>query len=224
MRLAGNQLGSSGNGIGFKGFEETKFEPGVSLPIFSSSKPGSIAAIDGASTGALVSEEDAIEPGLNFCADAAKIGSVRIKTPLLEGELTGSIYLAAQEANPFGSLMAIYFVAEERERGVLVKLPGEVSLCKGAGEVIAGQSCQAVGQVFTTLLNTPQLPFEEFEAHFYGGEKAPLTTPARCGTYTTNTSFVSWAGETKNVTAPMEITSGPNGGACPGSSCRSARR
>jgi len=216
--LAGNQLGSSGNGIGFKGFEETKFEPGVSLPIFSSSKPGSIAAIDGASTGGLVSEEDAIEPGLNFCADAAKIGTVRIKTPLLEGELTGSIYLAAQEANPFGSLMAIYFVAEERERGVLVKLPGEVSLCKGAGEVIAGQSCQTVGQVFTTLLNTPQLPFEEFEAHFYGGEKAPLTTPARCGTYTTNTSFVSWAGETKNVTAPMEITSGPNGGACPGSS------
>jgi hypothetical protein len=216
--LASNQLGSAGNGIGFKGFEETKFEPGVSLPIFSSSKAGSIAAIDGASTGALVSGEDVIQPGLNFCADASKIGSVRIKTPLLEGELTGSIYLAAQEANPFGSLMAIYFVAEERERGVLVKLPGEVSLCKGAGEVIAGQTCQTVGQVVTTLENTPQLPFEEFEAHFYGGEKAPLTTPAHCGTYTTNTSFVSWAGETKNVTAPMEITSGPNGGACPGSS------
>jgi hypothetical protein len=216
--LAVDQLGSAGNGIGFKGFEETEFEPGVSLPIFSSSKPGSIAAIDGASTGALVSEEDAIEPGLNFCADASKIGSVRIKTPLLEGELTGSIYLAAQEANPFGSLMAIYFVAEERERGVLVKLPGEVSLCKGAGEVIAGQTCQTVGQVVTTLENTPQLPFEEFEAHFYGGEKAPLTTPAHCGTYPTNTSFVSWAGETKNITAPMEITSGPNGGACPSSS------
>jgi hypothetical protein len=87
-----------------------------------------------------------------------------------------------------------------------------------AGEPIPGVSCQAVGQVVTTLENTPQLPFEEFEAHFYGGEKAPLTTPARCGTYTTNTSFVSWSGETKNVTAPMEITSGPNGGACPGSS------
>jgi hypothetical protein len=216
--LAADQLGSSGNGIGFKGFEETKFEPGVSLPIFSSSKPGNIAAIDGASTGVLVPGEDVIQPGLNFCADASKIGSVRIKTPLLEGELTGSIYLAAQEANPFGSLMAIYFVAEERERGVLVKLPGEVSLCKGAGQVIAGQTCQTVGQVVTTLLNTPQLPFEEFEAHFYGGEKAPLTTPARCGTYTTSTSFVSWAGETKNIAAPMEITSGPNGGACPGSS------
>jgi hypothetical protein len=224
--LAGNQLGSSGDGIGFKGFEETKFEPGVSLPIFSSSQPGSIAAINGASTGALVPGEEVIQPGLNFCSDASKIGSVRIKTPLLEEELTGSIYLAAQEANPFGSLMAIYFIAEDRERGVLVKLPGEVALCKNvgedprnaAGEPIPGVSCQAVGQVVTTLENTPQLPFEEFEAHFYGGEKAPLTTPARCGTYTTNTSFVSWSGETKNVTAPMEITSGPNGGACPGSS------
>ena len=220
--LAGNQLGSSGDGIGFKGFAETKFEPGVSLPIFSSSQPGSIAAINGASTGALVPGEEVIQPGLNFCSDASKIGSVRIKTPLLEEELTGSIYLAAQEANPFGSLMAIYFVAEDRERGVLVKLPGEVSLCKGAGEVIAGQTCQAIGQVVTTLENTPQLPFEEFEAHFYGGEKAPLTTPAHCGIYTTQTSFVSWSGETKNVSAPMEITNGPNGGAgggaCPSSS------
>ena len=107
------------------------------------------------------------------------------------------IYLAAQEANPFGSLMAIYFLAEDPVSGALVKLPGEVSLCKGAGEVIAGQTCQALGQVVTTLLNTPQLPFDEFEAHFFGGEKAPLTTPAHCGTYTTETSFVSWSGETQ---------------------------
>jgi len=216
--LAADQLGSPGDQIGFKGFEESKSEPGVSLPIFSSTLAGTIAASNGISTGSLASSEDLLQAGVNFCSNASKIGTVRIKTPLLEGELTGTIYLAAQEANPFGSLTAVYFLVEEPVAGVIVKLPGEVSLCKGAGEVIAGQVCQALGQVVTTLLNTPQLPFEEFEAHFFGGEKAPLTTPARCGTYPTDTSFVSWSGETTNVNAPMEITSGPNGVACPGSS------
>jgi hypothetical protein len=217
--LASNQLGSSGDGIGFKGFEVPPLEPGVSLPTFTSLLPGSVAAGEAVSTGSLASGENVLQPGLNFCSNASKIGTVRIKTPLLEKELTGSIYLAAQEANPFGSLMAVYFIAEEPVAGVMVKLPGEVSLCKAAGEVIAGQTCQALGQVVTTLLNTPQLPFEEFEAHFYGGEKAPLTTPARCGTYTTQTSFVPWSGESaKDPSAPFAITNGPNGGTCPGSS------
>jgi len=217
--LAAGELGSPGDGIGFKGFENPPLEPGVSLPIFSSSLPGSIAAINGASTGALATSEDVIQPGLNFCSNASKIGTVRIKTPLLEHELTGTIYLAAQEANPFGSLMAIYFIAEEPVAGVMVKLPGEVSLCKGAGEVIAGQTCQGLGQIVTTLLNTPQLPFEEFEAHFFGGEKAPLTTPASCGTYTTQTSFAPWSGTPAvHPSAPFTIEHGPNGGPCPGSS------
>ena len=34
------------------------------------------------------------------------------------------------------------------------------------------------GQLTTSFNENPQLPFEEFEAHFFGGEKAPLTTPA----------------------------------------------
>jgi hypothetical protein len=216
--LATDQLGSAGDGIGFKGFEASKSEPGTNLPTFSSALPGDIAAKNAVSTGALEEREDVLQPGLNFCSNASEIGTVRIKTPLLEGELTGKAYLAAQEANPFGSLMAMYVVAEEPAAGVVVKLPGEVSLCKAAGEVIAGQTCQALGQVVTTLLNTPQLPFEEFEAHFFGGEKAPLTTPAYCGTYTTQTSFVPWSGEpAADPSAPFTLTNGPGGGACPSS-------
>jgi hypothetical protein len=217
--LASDQLGSAGDGIGFKGFENPPLESGVSLPIFSPALPGSIPAEDSVSAGSIDSGEDVLQPGLNFCPNASKIGTVRIKTPLLEHELTGAIYLAAQEANPFGSLMAIYFVAEDPVAGVLVKLPGEVSLCKGAGEVIAGQKCQALGQIVTTLLNTPQLPFEEFEAHFFGGEKAPLTTPAACGTYTTEASFAPWTGApAAHPAAAFQIEHGPNGGPCPGSS------
>jgi hypothetical protein len=217
--LSASELGSPGNEIGFERFEESKSEPGVSLPIFTPSAPGSIAAKNAASTGALVPEENVLQPGLNFCANAAKIGTVRIKTPLLEHEITGYVYLAAQEANPFGSLMAIYVVAEDPVSGFLVKLPGEVSLCKGPGEVIAGQTCEALGQIVTTLSNTPQAPYEEAELHFYGGEKAPLTTPAYCGTYTTQAAFTPWTGQpAAHPTAPFTLDQGPNGGACPGSS------
>ena len=217
--LAAGQLGSPGDGIGFKGFENPPLEPGVSLPIFSPAVPGSIVAGNSVSTGSIDAGENVLQPGLNFCSNASKIGTVRIKTPLLEHELTGTIYLAAQEANPFGSLTAIYFIAEEPVAGVVVKLPGEVTLCKGAGEVIPGLRCQALGQVVTTLLNTPQLPFEEFEAHFFGGEKAPLTTPAACGTYTTEASFAPWTGQPAvRPPAPFKIEHGPNGGPCPGSS------
>jgi hypothetical protein len=217
--LSASELGSPGNEIGFERFEESKSEPGVSLPIFTPSAPSSIAAKNAASIGLLNTSEDVIQPGLNFCANASKIGTVRIKTPLLEHEITGYVYLAAQEANPFGSLMAIYVVAEDPVSGFLVKLPGEVSLCKGPGEVIAGQTCEALGQVVTTLSNTPQAPYEEAELHFYGGEKAPLTTPAYCGTYTTQAAFTPWSGgPAAHPTAPFTLDQGPNGGACPGSS------
>jgi hypothetical protein len=224
------QLGSAGDQIGFKGFEVPPLEPGVSLPTFTPALPGSILANDDVDTGAFAPGENVFQAGVNFCGNASKVGTVRIKTPLLEEELTGAVYLAAQEANPFSSLMALYFIAEAPARGVLVKLPAEVTLCKSvgedplkaSGEPIPGVTCEAVGQVVTTLENTPDVPFEEFEAHFFGGEQAPLTTPAHCGTYTTNTSFESWSGEVKHPYAPMEITNGPaggpNGGACPPSS------
>ena len=88
----------------------------------------------------------------------------------------------------------MYIVAEDPESGVLVKLPGEVQLCKGAGEVLAGQTCQALGQIVTTFENTPEAPAEEIELKFFGGEKAPLATPSRCGAYTTTTSIEPWSG------------------------------
>jgi hypothetical protein len=193
--------------------------------------PGSETAtftpfLPGGSTALLAGEKAVFQAGVNFCPNASKIGTVRFKLAILEHPLEGAVYLAAQEANPFGSLMAIYVVAEDPVSGVVVKLAGEVTLCKNvgedprnaAGEPIPGVSCQAVGQVVTTLLNTPQAPAEEVEFHFFGGEKAPLTTPAYCGTYKTQTSFVPWGGETQHPSPGFEINAGPNGGPCPGSS------
>jgi hypothetical protein len=218
--LGAGTLGSPGDQIGFEGLGELPGEPGVNATLFSGRLPESLAAKVAVENGELPSSEGALLPGVNFCANASKLGTATVKTPILPNPLTGFVYLAAQESNPFGSLLAMYIVVEDPVSGTLVKLAGEISLCKGAGEVIGGLSCQAAGQLITTFENSPQAPFEDAEIHFFGGERAPLATPTRCGTYTTTAAFTPWAaalGE-KPVIAESQfnIETGPNGSACPG--------
>ncbi len=138
-----------------------------------------------------------------FCPDASKVGTVRVTTPLLPEPLEGAAYLAEQTANPFGSLLALYLVFEDKQAGVLVKLTGEVV------------PDPVTGQLVSTFKNTPQLPFNDLELHFFGGERAPLATPAKCGAYTTTASIVPWAGEyTANSSSTFHVTSGPDGRSC----------
>jgi hypothetical protein len=178
--------------VGFQGFQE--FGAGGPTATFSPKLP------------------NPLEQGLNFCPDAAKVATVNIKTPLLPaGEpLEGSVYLATpapngeEGNNPFNSTVAMYIVAEDPVSGSLVKLPGKVTLN------------QSTGRIESTFENTPQLAFEDAEIHFFGGERAPLATPAHCGTYTTEATFTPWSGtEPVKSTSSFQVTSGPNGTPCP---------
>ena len=165
-------------------------------------------------------------PAEQSCPDAAKVGTVEIETPLLPNKLEGFAYLAAQEQNPFGSLIGLYIVAKDPVSGVLVKLAGEVTPCKQTGEILAGVTCQAAGQLVSTFKETPELPFENLRLHFFGGSRGPLGTPAQCGSYSAGASIAPWSGNPASQleSPPFVITSGPktlaypNGSPCPGSS------
>ncbi len=142
-------------------------------------------------------------PGEQTCPESSKIGTVEIRTPLLPNPMVGAAYLAQQNANPFGSLIAMYIVVYDPVSGVRVKVAGEV------------KPNQVTGQLVATFDNTPDLPFEDLSLHFFGGSRAPLGTPALCGGYTTTASIVPWSGDASvDSSSEFKITSGPNGAPC----------
>jgi len=138
-------------------------------------------------------------PEAPSCPSGSEIGTVEVTTPLLSTPLRGGVYLAEQEHNPFGSLLAIYITAEGS--GTLVKLAGHV------------QANPQTGQLSTTVTEAPDLPFEDFKLEFFDGPRAPLMTPAACGTYEATGTLAPWSGTTPvNVVSPPFAVTG-----CPGS-------
>ncbi len=200
--LEPGRMGSPGDQIGFEGFQTPS---GSRAAVFTAKLP------------------EPLEQGVSFCPNASKLGTVRIATPLLAGPLEGAMYLASpqnfkdgQRENPFGSLVAVYVVAEEPVSGVLVKLPGAISLD------------QKTGRLTARFEEMPQLPFEDVDLRFFGGPRAPLSTPARCGAYMTTATFEPWSAELPDVaaatveaSATFHITTGPGAGpgASPSSPC-----
>jgi hypothetical protein len=182
-------------------------EAAVLLPAGMTVNPSSANGLSTCSEAAY--EEEAL--GSQSCPEASKIGEVEAESPLLaEGEvLHGAVYLAEQERNPFGSLIALYMVIKDPNLGALVKRPLEVQAGEEAGP--------NAGRLLTFLEDIPQIPVSHFHFHFTEGARGPLLTPPTCGQYTTEAELLPWAhpGKSFFASAAFQITSGVGGGPCP---------
>jgi hypothetical protein len=118
------------------------------------------------------------------CPDASKLADAVVTSPALEDPLTGAMYLAEQDLNPFGSMVAMYLVA--RHPSTLVKLAGRVDLDPSTGRVRAAFD------------DNPQLPVSEVRLDFPDGPRASLTVPAQCGGHSIGWSMDGWSGAAKS--------------------------
>ncbi len=141
--------------------------------------------------------------GPQSCPAASKVGTVHIRTPLLEGELDseleGNVYVL--QSNP-PNLQLLLAASGD---GIYLKLIGDVHLN------------ETTGQLTTTFTETPELPFTDLKLSFSGGGQAALATPTGCGTYTTTSDFTPWTApfaEDLFPSSSFPVVSGPSGSAC----------
>jgi hypothetical protein len=183
----------------------------VTLPEGMTINPSEGEGLIGCSEAQYARESANSIPGAG-CPNASKVGTVDVKTPLLKEEAHGALYIAQPHANPFDSLLALYMVARIPERGVVVKQAGKV------------EPDPVTGQLTTTFDNLPQQPFSSFHLHFREGGRAPLATPAACGTFPVTARFTPWSAQDPDNPGPAEIVTrtstftierGVDGGACP---------
>lgn len=141
------------------------------------------------------------------CPGASKIGSAEIEVPPLEHVIHGSVF---QRTPTPGHLFRFWLVSDEL--GVHLKLPAEIE-----ANPLTGQITTRFEGV-PSLGGNPQVPVADLKLDIFGGPRAPLSTPAACGTYQTNYRFVPWSGTPAAVgEAAMSITSGcGKGGFGPG--------
>jgi hypothetical protein len=124
------------------------------------------------------------------CPDASKIGTVTATTPLLKEPLIGRVYAGSQESDDpaSGRMFRIFMALESKQRGVLVKLAGQVRT--------AGDEKTGAGRVETVFDNNPQVPVSNIAIQLKTGPRAPLATPPTCGKKTVSAKLTSWAGQT----------------------------
>ncbi len=151
--------------------------------------------------------EDTTEPAT--CPQASQVGTVMVHTPILANPVEGQVFVGAPECNPCsaadaqnGRMIRLFLQVHSDEYGLTLKFPGRVSLDP------------ATGQLTATFQNLIQQPFDKLEFHFKSGERAPLSTPAACGSYASNVDLTPWSAPytpDANLTPGFNITEGCGG-------------
>ncbi|HEX3323951.1 MAG TPA: hypothetical protein VHR65_02265, partial [Solirubrobacterales bacterium] len=146
------------------------------------------------------------------CPESSKVGTVEIETPLIREKLTGAVYVARQNDNPFNSLLGLYMVFSSARDGITIKVAGKLT------------PDPVTGQLTSVFTENPEAPFSKLVLHFTAGPRAALVNPPKCGSYAIHSEFSPWSAVDVNHPTPEEIvsqdssyevSSGPNGGPCP---------
>jgi hypothetical protein len=139
------------------------------------------------------------------CPPESKIGSLEVETPVLAEKLGGAIFIAQPYDNPFHSLLALYIVVKDFERGIVVRLAGKI------------EPNPVTGQLVTTFDGTPQVPFSRFTLKLTQGVTSPLVSPPACGAYAATAELTPWSALSTPVfsQSQFQIEDGIGGGACP---------
>jgi hypothetical protein len=178
----------------------------VVLPQGVTINPGAGSGLGACTPQQYASETSSSLPG-EGCPAESKIGSIEIETPILAEKINGAVYVATPYDNPFDSLLALYVVAKDPQRGILIKVAGKIALNP------------ITGQLTTTFEDTPQQPFSKFTLKFRPGATAPLVSPAACGSYAAQGALTPWSSELNEprlvASEPFQITEGVHEGTCP---------
>jgi hypothetical protein len=184
----------------------------VTLPEGMTANPGLAEGLAACTPPQYATETSSSLPG-EGCPAESKIGSILIETPLLAEPISGAIYIATPYDNPFpepghpnGSLLALYVVAKDPQKGILIKVAGKIT------------PNPVTGQLVTTFDENPQQPFSKFILKFRPGAAAPLISPPSCGDYALQAELTPWSAlsEAHLISSePFEITQGVHEGPCP---------
>lgn len=142
----------------------------------------------------------------SWLATSSWLGSVTLRTPLIDHPLSGSLYLATPVPRPFASRFAINLVIDDEATGTVLEIPGVL------------EADPETGRLSATIADLPQIPLEALELEFAGGARAPLVAPASCGEYSaaaTLTPSTAPFGLPVARNSPFTISTGPGSGPCP---------
>jgi hypothetical protein len=164
----------------------------VTLPDGLTINPSSAGGLEACTDAQLLLRQE----GPATCPDGSKLGTVRLRTQLLDHEIGGSIFVRTQNSQDpaSGELFRIAVEIRSDDDGIDIKLPGAIRVDP------------STGRLTTVFDDLPQLPFESFRFHFKTGSRAPLASPSVCGDHTVNVELVSWGNAVVNSSSAFTTT------------------
>ena len=135
------------------------------------------------------------------CPDSSKIGTMEVHTPALDGPLIGSLYIG--EPQP-GNQYRVFMIFDGF--GIHAKLVADV------------HPDPQTGQLTMSVIDLPQVPFEEFDLHLFASDRGLVATPTRCTIYSATSVLTPWNASVapQDSDPNVSVTTGPGGKSCPG--------